>query len=93
MKGTTEACTQAVDKRINVVDDLIHNEMSAGRDQLQELERVVSAMRGGVAGPDNFNTGSPRGGGPQPPDGSRDLRDNFHTRPNLHAAEQERQAW
>ena len=77
---------QAVDKRINIVDNLIHNEMSQGRDQLRELERVVSEMRGGVAGPDNYNIGSPGDGGLQPPDGSRDLRDNFRTDPNLHAA-------
>ena len=35
---------QAVDKRINVVDNLIHGEMSQGRDQLRKLERVVSEM-------------------------------------------------
>ena len=77
---------QAVDKRINIVDNLIHSEMSLGRDQLRKLERVVSEMRGGVAGPDNYNIGSPGDRGPQPPDGSRDLRDNFRTNPNLHAA-------
>ena len=79
---------QAVDKRINIVDNLIHSEMSLGRDQLRELERVVSEMQGGVAGTDNYNIESPGDGGLQPPDGSRDLRDNFRTNPSLHAAEQ-----
>ena len=36
---------QAVDKRINIVDNLIHGEMSQGRDQLRELERIVREMR------------------------------------------------
>ena len=58
---TLDTYAQAVDKRINVVDNLIHNEMSAGRDQPRELERMVSEMRGGVAGPDNYNIGSPGG--------------------------------
>ena len=61
-----DAYAQAVDKRINQVDNLIHNEMTLGRDQLRELERVVSEMRGGVAGPDNFNIGLRRGGGHLP---------------------------
>ena len=46
---TLDTYAQAVDRCINQVHNLIHNEMSLGRDQLRELERVVSEMRGGVA--------------------------------------------
>ena len=88
-----DAYAQAVDRRISEVDNLFHSEMSNGRDQLRELERVVSDMRGGVAGPDNYNISSPGGGSPQPPNGSRDLNQHFRTNPNLRAADQGRQAW
>ena len=88
-----DAYAQAVDRHINEVDNLFQNDMSNGRDQLRELERVVSEMRGGVAGPDNYNIGSPGGGGAQPPNGSRDLNQRFRTNPDLHAADQGRQAW
>ena len=46
-------------------------------------------MRGGVANPNNYNIGSPRG----PPNGSGDLNQHFGTNPNLHAADHGRPAW
>ena len=52
---------QAVDHRIKNVDNLIHGEMSTGR---RALDNIASEMRGRVAGPDNYNIGSPGGGEP-----------------------------
>jgi hypothetical protein len=34
-----------LDKRMNIIDNLIQGEMSQGRDQLRELERIVREMR------------------------------------------------
>ena len=63
--ASLDTYAQAVDARITEVDNIIHGEMSTGRDQLRALERIVSEMRSGVAGPDNYNIGSPGGGGPR----------------------------
>ena len=41
---TLDTYAQGVERRTNQVDNLIHNEMSMGRDQLRELERFASDM-------------------------------------------------
>ena len=86
---------QGVDFRFNVVDNLIHGEMSAGRDQLRALERIVSEMQGGVGVPDIFNIGPPGGGGtPQHvQQGEQDMNQVFRTNPGLHPTEPRRPAW